>query len=455
MAIERRVTEIAGRVGGKLHTARSRNDQVATDVAMFVRAHAHAARRRGSATLAATLVDAGRGAPRLADARLHAPPARAAGVPEPPPARVRAGCWCAIASGSRACCAATGALPLGAGALAGVNFDTDRELVARELGFAEVRRELDRRRLEPRLRARLPRGRGHVRDPPVAPRRRDRAVVERGVRLLRGVRRVGLGLLDHAPEEEPRRRRAAAREGAAGGRPPGRAARRAPRAAADLQQGHAGGQGAPVRRRRHARAVPRRPRDGMLGSITFQPRAPRRGGRGRDARRHRRRRPARAPRDAVPRGPRRRRRPRADSAIEQGKRAVRADAARSSPRSRRCSTTSSTRCSADGAWLEAKVSEGGTSLRARARAARAGARGRRSDEARRSTTRPVLEVARDLIGCVVVARRLRRRDRRDRGLPRLRARLPRVRRPDAAHARRCSARRAWRTCTARTASTRC
>src|SRR5215218_5542633 len=39
MAIERRLTELAGPVGGKLHTARSRNDQVATDVAMFVRAH--------------------------------------------------------------------------------------------------------------------------------------------------------------------------------------------------------------------------------------------------------------------------------------------------------------------------------------------------------------------------------------------------------------------------------
>ena len=39
MAIERRLTEIVGPVGGKLHTARSRNDQVATDVAMFVRAH--------------------------------------------------------------------------------------------------------------------------------------------------------------------------------------------------------------------------------------------------------------------------------------------------------------------------------------------------------------------------------------------------------------------------------
>src|SRR5829696_8156998 len=39
MAIERRLTEIIGPAGGKLHTARSRNDQVATDVAMMVRAH--------------------------------------------------------------------------------------------------------------------------------------------------------------------------------------------------------------------------------------------------------------------------------------------------------------------------------------------------------------------------------------------------------------------------------
>ena len=32
MAIERRLTEIVGPVGGKLHTGRSRNDQVATDL---------------------------------------------------------------------------------------------------------------------------------------------------------------------------------------------------------------------------------------------------------------------------------------------------------------------------------------------------------------------------------------------------------------------------------------
>src|SRR5579859_6299474 len=56
MAIERRVTELAGRVGGKLHTARSRNDQVATDMALFVRAHAHRATEQTS-RLALTLAD--------------------------------------------------------------------------------------------------------------------------------------------------------------------------------------------------------------------------------------------------------------------------------------------------------------------------------------------------------------------------------------------------------------
>src|SRR5665811_1334921 len=56
MAVERRLTEIVGPVGGRLHTARSRNDQVATDMAMFVRAHAHEALER-IARLARTLVE--------------------------------------------------------------------------------------------------------------------------------------------------------------------------------------------------------------------------------------------------------------------------------------------------------------------------------------------------------------------------------------------------------------
>src|SRR6202020_2205935 len=65
MAIERRVTELAGAVGGKLHTARSRNDQVATDMALFVRAHAHQT-AAAIGRLAETLID-------LAEAHLDWP----------------------------------------------------------------------------------------------------------------------------------------------------------------------------------------------------------------------------------------------------------------------------------------------------------------------------------------------------------------------------------------------
>ena len=43
MAVERRLTELVGPVGGKLHTGRSRNDQVATDLAA-VRARPRRAR---------------------------------------------------------------------------------------------------------------------------------------------------------------------------------------------------------------------------------------------------------------------------------------------------------------------------------------------------------------------------------------------------------------------------
>jgi argininosuccinate lyase len=135
-AIERRVTERAGRVGGKLHTARSRNDQVATDVAMFVRAHAHTAIDR-TARLATTLAN-------LAETHLDWPMPGYTHLQRAQPVylshHLLAYCWMLIRDRNRfsAVVSATAALPLGAGALAGVNFDTDRELVARELGFAAV-----------------------------------------------------------------------------------------------------------------------------------------------------------------------------------------------------------------------------------------------------------------------------------------------------------------------------
>jgi argininosuccinate lyase len=137
MAIERRVTELAGRVGGKLHTARSRNDQVATDVAMFVRAHAYRAVEQCE-RMAQTLVD-------QAQAHLDWPMPGYTHLQRAQPVylshHLLAYCWMLIRDRDRFAAvvsAATGALPLGAGALAGVNFDTDRDLVARELGFAAV-----------------------------------------------------------------------------------------------------------------------------------------------------------------------------------------------------------------------------------------------------------------------------------------------------------------------------
>jgi len=39
MAVEKRLRELIGDVAGKLHTARSRNDQVATDIRLYLRDH--------------------------------------------------------------------------------------------------------------------------------------------------------------------------------------------------------------------------------------------------------------------------------------------------------------------------------------------------------------------------------------------------------------------------------
>ena len=136
MAIERRVTEIAGRVGGKLHTARSRNDQVATDMALFVRAHAHRT-AEAIARLAETLIE-------LAEAHLDWPMPGYTHLQRAQPVylshHLLAYVWMLARDRERfaSVSAATGKLPLGAGALAGVNFDTDRRAVARELGFTGV-----------------------------------------------------------------------------------------------------------------------------------------------------------------------------------------------------------------------------------------------------------------------------------------------------------------------------
>jgi argininosuccinate lyase len=136
MAIERRLTELVGTVGGKLHTARSRNDQVATDVAMFVRDRAAAAADaiRG---LAEALIERAR-------THLDWPMPGYTHLQRAQPVylshHLLAYVWMLVRDRARFAAVGDAAdqLPLGAGALAGVNFATDRELVARELHFARV-----------------------------------------------------------------------------------------------------------------------------------------------------------------------------------------------------------------------------------------------------------------------------------------------------------------------------
>jgi argininosuccinate lyase len=136
MAIERRVTQITGPAGGKLHTARSRNDQVATDVALFTRDAAGHATRAIDA-LAAALVEA-------AEAHLDWPLPGYTHLQRAQPVylshHLLAYVWMLLRDRERFVFAAsqTAGLPLGAGALAGVNFDTDRGAVAGELGFDRV-----------------------------------------------------------------------------------------------------------------------------------------------------------------------------------------------------------------------------------------------------------------------------------------------------------------------------
>jgi hypothetical protein len=78
MATESRLAELIGRPAGRLHTARSRNDQVATDFRLWVR-DAIDEMDAGLAALQSALAHARRRACRFDHARLHPFADRAAG----------------------------------------------------------------------------------------------------------------------------------------------------------------------------------------------------------------------------------------------------------------------------------------------------------------------------------------------------------------------------------------
>jgi argininosuccinate lyase len=136
MAIERRLTEIVGPVGGKLHTARSRNDQVVTDLAIYTRECAQQATLAISQAMR-TILDR---AEELRDAPMPGYTHLQRAQPVYLGHHLLAYFWMLERDRRRFLFAVREAsrLPLGAGALAGVNFDTDRRMVAEELGFDGV-----------------------------------------------------------------------------------------------------------------------------------------------------------------------------------------------------------------------------------------------------------------------------------------------------------------------------
>jgi len=136
MAIERRVTEIAGPAGGKLHTARSRNDQVVTDLALYTRERASEAQAAITALMAVVVERAEEYIDWPMPGYTHLQRAQPVYLGH----HLLAYFWMLARDRARFAFAEreAGRLPLGAGALAGVNFDTDRRMVAGELGFTEV-----------------------------------------------------------------------------------------------------------------------------------------------------------------------------------------------------------------------------------------------------------------------------------------------------------------------------
>jgi argininosuccinate lyase len=133
-AVERRLTELVGRAGGRLHTGRSRNDQVATDMKLY-------AKRASADAVAAIagLIDA------LVEVARRHPDAVVPGLTHLQPAQpvlwsfqLAAHGFALARDAGRVADAGRRAdtCPLGAGAIAGSSFGLDPAATAADLGFA-------------------------------------------------------------------------------------------------------------------------------------------------------------------------------------------------------------------------------------------------------------------------------------------------------------------------------
>ena len=252
MNVESRLKELIGEPAGRLHTARSRNDQVATDFRLWVRGQCDAAVEGLTALMRALVAQAEAGAELVMPGFTHLQ------VAQPVTWGHHMLAYVEMLDRDRGrfrdARARMNESPLGAAALAGTSFPIDREMTATALGFERpMANSLDAVSDRDFALEFLARG-GDLRDASVALRRGAGDLVERAVPLRDAVGPLLDRLLDHAAEAEPGRGRADPGEAGPDRRGAGRAPDGDEGAAARLFQGHAGGQGAGLRRRRRADA---------------------------------------------------------------------------------------------------------------------------------------------------------------------------------------------------------
>ena len=136
MNIEARLTDRIGAVGKKLHTGRSRNDQVATDVRLYLRDQIDGIDRDLEALILVLLDIAEREADTIMPGFTHLQAA------QPVTFGHHMMAWLEMLVRDRErfvdCRKRVNSLPLGAAALAGTTFPIDREFVAEQLGFERI-----------------------------------------------------------------------------------------------------------------------------------------------------------------------------------------------------------------------------------------------------------------------------------------------------------------------------
>ncbi|MEM8640183.1 MAG: argininosuccinate lyase [Cyanobacteria bacterium P01_G01_bin.54] len=135
-AVERRLTEIVGAVGKKLHTGRSRNDQVGTDIRLYLRVQIHTIREQLRQFQTVLLDHAETHVETLIPGYTHLQRAQPLSLAHHLMAYVQMAQrdWQRLGD----IYDRTNISPLGAGALAGTTLPIDRHLTAQELGFADI-----------------------------------------------------------------------------------------------------------------------------------------------------------------------------------------------------------------------------------------------------------------------------------------------------------------------------